>query len=130
MMLWVSHLTSSNRNDKDHETEEGQSEIPSTHLRALLHFQQLFSRVIFGFNANLKNSLKKIFLLEQGVGSISTIEQFYMYTAVWRRTEWKLFFIRQKDILLNKNFLTLNNILRLLQFAVLSYVLTQHSLNY
>lgn len=53
-----------------------------------------------------------------------------MYTAVWRRTEWKLFFIRQKDILLNKNFLTLNNILRLLQFAVLSYVLTQHSLNY
>lgn len=92
MMLWVSHLTSSNRNDKDHVTEEEQSEIPSTDLRALLHFQQLFSRITHGFNANLKNSLKKIFLLEQSAGSISTIEQFYMYTAVWRRTEWKLFF--------------------------------------
>lgn len=87
MVLWVSHLTSSHRDDKGHETEEGQREILSTDLRALLHFQQLFSRIIYGFNANLKKSLKKYFLLEYGAGSISSIEQFYMYTAVWRRTE-------------------------------------------
>lgn len=130
MMLWVSHLTSSNRDDKGHEAEEGQSEIPPMDLRALLHFQQLFSRIIYGFNANLQKSLEKIFLLEQGADSISTIEQFYMYTAVWRRSECKLFFIKQKDIILNKNCLTLNNILRLMQFAVLSYELTQHLFNY
>lgn len=35
MMLWVSHLTSSNRDDKGHEAKQGQSEI---HLQILEHY--------------------------------------------------------------------------------------------